>query len=240
MKKPCGYWTIKGLIATIVIMVLSGCISNEANMGGESISGLLNSGQVVSSKGAVVLITSFVSRGDGQLKAHAIMQNQGIGNIYVFNRLWTLNDSSKLILDSQEAYRFVADDTLHIFFGNAPLPSKWTVFYRNIPYVTLVEPNSQIEFDVSVVLPAKEYNVYFVENSDEDFKRIYVKGLDLCVQYVEESPALKTRGSMLDPSALEITTPLDLGQAKLLCSPKVAATLEVLLRSDEFSRPVLP
>ena len=200
----------------------------------------IKTSQGVSSNNSITLMASFNLQAEGNLNIRARISNQGEHDIYVFNRLWTLDNSSRLVQDTQNVYRFVSDDSLHIFFGIAPLPHFKTVFYKNIPYMTMIKSKRVSEFEVSIPIPVKEYNVYFAEQTDSTFESLSISDSELLVQYLEADPSIKTRASILDPMALELLSPLNPTQIKMLRSPKISIQLKVLRRADDFSRPLLP
>ncbi len=196
--------------------------------------------QAVSANGSITLMASFGQRADGNLHIHTKIINQGEPDIYVFNRLWTLDNSNRPVQDPQSVYRFVSDGSLNLLFGIAPLPHDETVLYKNIPYVTMINSKSVMEFEVSIPIPVREYNIYFEDQTDSTFDRLSINNVDLSVQYLEENPNIKTHASVFDPLALELLMPLDPTQIKILLTPKISIQLEVLRRSGDFSRLALP
>ncbi len=228
------------LLAMVVIEVfLTAFDIKETNMGSAS-KIEMNATQGESTSDYITLAASFIQKKEGSLIIHAKISNQGGHAIYLFNRLWTLDSSSKLIRDTQSVYRFIDDESLHIFFGIAPLPNFKTVFYQNIPYVTLVKSKSAVEFQVSIPIPVKEYNVYFAEEADSNFECLPLSAVDLMVQYLEADPSIKTQASLVDAEALEILTPINTDMVKTLRSPKMVFPVDVLRRTDDFSRPASP
>jgi hypothetical protein len=175
-----------------------------------------------------------------ELKLRMRIGNQGEVAIYIFNRLWDLDRSNKLVPDPEKIYRFVRDDNLRLLFGIAPLPRLKTPFYRNVPYVTRVQPRDSFEAEVAIPIPVKEHNVYFSEQKNSSYQAGKVSNVELLVHYIEALPNVETRPIPFDGTALQIVTPAAWDTVKTLRSGFLPVSVQVLRRTDEFERLMLP
>jgi hypothetical protein len=201
-----------------------------------------------SSRGADVTGPPGVSLGwtyellpDRGLVVRAQIKNAGADAVYLLDRLWRLDRSSKRVLDPEAIYRFERGGSLRLLLGAAPLPSRKNVLYRNVPLVTLVEPGATWEREITLALPVKEHSCYFPEESPERAQLVRVDQVILIVQTLVVDADMKAQPSTVDPTAMEIQGVIAaLTRAKLLISSAPAAGIEVLRRTDEFDRFDLP
>jgi hypothetical protein len=174
------------------------------------------------------------------LKIRTRLENSGSEGIYVFNRLWHLDTSSRPADDPEKMYRFIRESELRLLLGPAPLPRLKTVAYRNIPYATLIKPHGTLEVEQSLRLPAQEYSVYFPSAPGTSPTPVTISRVAMFVVWVESREARETSPSPFDPNAVKIEVPGILDHAQTVGCRVTSATFEGLRRTDEFDRLTLP
>lgn len=178
---------------------------------------------------------------DGSLRVRALVHNPGKAPIFVFDRLWTLENGSRPIADPEQAYRFVTDRQLRLYLGAAPLPRSKSTMFQNIPYATEVAGGSSQKIELAVPIPVKEYSCYFDEDVPETgYESVDASSVQLVVQYLPGSDDLPLTPSPFDPEAVKIDLPGALDHAATLQTPPHPMQLEVLRRRDDFTRLALP
>jgi hypothetical protein len=174
-----------------------------------------------------------------ELKVRLHIANRGEADVLIFNRLWIKSDG-KPAPDPEKIYRFVRDSKLRLLLGMAPLPRSKTPLYRNIPFVTRLQPGRTLEEEIRISAPVKEYNVYFPVLDGNPYVPDKVARAEVFAEYLIDSPAIKTQPSSFDPTALKIVSPGSWDAAQLAASGPVPLDLQVLRRTDEFERLTLP
>jgi hypothetical protein len=173
------------------------------------------------------------------VKVEARLENHGTGEIFVFDRLWTLDSSSRQAPDREGAYRFVRDGTLRLLLGPCPLPRRWQVTYRNVPHASLVPPGGSLALAISSAGPVGEHGAYFPEPPGSATTKVHVERVELVVQYAEAPRDLAAAPSGLFPGAFVLpAAALDGLRSAVAPSPRVE--LDVLRRADDFDRLTLP
>lgn len=173
---------------------------------------------------------------DGGLQIFVRYRNTGKQPVYAFDRLWTLSPASEIVVDPALAYRFVSDDTLQVLLGLAPLPSRKTTLYRNVPYATRIEPGQIVERRLEWKAPVAEYSVYFPEGDRPHFEKVRVKKLVVLVDSVVEPPDLQTIAAPFDPKAFKLNRAGIHSLALRAASPEVPISFTIQKRTDEFDR----
>jgi hypothetical protein len=161
-------------------------------------------------------------------------------DIYLVNRLWTLDASGKVITDPEKFYRFVRGEELRILFGAAPLPRMHSVTYRNLPYATLVKAGAEFEFHESTPLPATEYSVYFAPPGERDTALVPVSRIVLVMQYAEAGRDVRAHPLTDDASAWRFESAAALDHVRTLQCSGAAEKMQARRRSDQFDRLTLP
>jgi hypothetical protein len=190
--------------------------------------------------GNITLQCSFKVEAGKTLKIHARIENPGPAGVYVFNRLWDMDASGRPAEDPEKMYRFIRESELRLLLGPAPLPRLKTVFYKNIPYATLIKSQGALEVEQSLALPAEEYSVYFPPTPGALAARARITRVALFVVWVEARRAPETSASAFDPTAVKIEVPDALDYAQTLSCRSTSVDFEGLHRTDEFDRLTLP
>jgi hypothetical protein len=185
---------------------------------------------------AIRLDVQLKRRDDGGLDLRYAVENLWTSDVFLLNGLWTLNAASEFVPDLERVYRFVANDTLTLLFGLAPLPRTRVPFYRNVPCLTRVPAGKSLKFDVAVPGPIAEYNPYFVETPKTTFESVDVPSVVLKLQSLRQRDDLETRPSPFLPGFLELVTPEALAHVETEVSKPLPMPLTVKKRTDEFER----
>jgi hypothetical protein len=183
----------------------------------------------------------------GALTVHVRLVNESDVPLLAFDRLWDLDPASKLVPDAEGIYRFVEGGALRLLLGLAPPPANKNVLYRNVPYVTRVEPHATLEHDIVLTAPVREHNVYFPPknkgpqnhengNAPEGFAADVAKSVELFVEYLPATADIKTSPSPLLPGAFNLNTPGVWSKALLVRSGAKPLAVPVLRRTGEFQR----
>jgi len=190
---------------------------------------------------SVTLKASFQLTPARGLSIRARIENAGLTDILVLDRLWKLDASSKRALDGEHVYRFERDGSLRLLLGPAPLPRLKSALYRNVPMATRVPARSALDRDLTIVAPLTEYSVYFPETDPRHHETKSDGTVHLIIDYLMADAKLVTHPSPLDANAVEIENPVLAlaGSVRLVQSGTVSA-FEVIRRTDEFDRLALP
>ena len=175
---------------------------------------------------------------DGRLRVDIRFDNASDKQAFVFNRLWTLDDKSALVVDPRQAYSWLRKPaTLVLRAGHAPMPGDRTVTFRNTPHATPVAPGARLEWTVELPAPLREYNFYFEPPGDSEPADVTATGLLVEMEWFEAWPELKTRPSMVFDGAVEIISPVVVPGIQRAASAVFPCSLPVLMRTDDFTRP---
>lgn len=178
----------------------------------------------------------FRERQDGGLDAIIEFANPTSQALYVLNRLWTLDDTGKLLKERLTAYSLLSENgTLVLLLGLAPMPRQYTPFYQNVPHATAVKPNSILSTKHSLSSPVQEYNPYFVNDSAE-YETKTAQAIKIVVDYFAEWPELQTLPSPLYEGAVIIQSPEMHERLQSVSSPAYSMTIKVERRTDYFER----
>ncbi len=174
------------------------------------------------------------------LEIHFSVQNGEASPLYVLDRLWMLDRGSRVVSDPQRVYRYVRDKTLRLLLGNAPLPRRKSVLYRNVPNATLVPPGRALERDLEIPVPVSEYSPYFKGEKPSDYADAPVTSVELFVDYIPSGPDIATAPASYDSAALTFDTPGVWAHARRLRSGLLSVSTLARRRTDPFDRLFLP
>jgi hypothetical protein len=164
------------------------------------------------------------------------LTNGRSNDIYVFDTLWTLNESSLVIPDVERIYRYVLKNKILLFVGAAPLPRQTTTAYRNIPFATLVKSGQTLHKTIDIAIPVTEYSVYFSgRNSGE--KKETIQEAELRIQFVDARQNFKTDLAPFDTKAVKLSVPGVIASSEVISSSAPVAGLPALHRLGNFERP---
>ncbi len=185
-------------------------------------------------------LSASIERGEGEITARIRIQNAGTDDIYVLDRLWTLDKSRQLAADPKEIYRFERGGILRLLLGAAPLPRLAFATYRNVPHVTVVVPGASHEREIRIPLPVEEHSPYVEPVPREAPVPVTAERVDVLVHFLMASPELKLTPSPLPGMAMVIQNPVAaLEHVKLLHAQVPLAGIPVLRRKD-IERVTLP
>lgn len=188
----------------------------------------------------VTLQCSFKVVSGKTLNIETRIVNTGPLDVYVFDRLWDLDQSNHPMADPEKMYRFIRNSELRLLLGPAPLPRLKSAAYKNIPYATLIKARSTLDLKTSFDAPIKEYSVYFPEGPNTKFTPVTINRVVLLLDLVEARAEFQTTPCPFDPSAVKIEVPGVLDSSKRLSCQSTSLVSPGLLRSDEFDRLTLP
>jgi hypothetical protein len=172
---------------------------------------------------------------DGVLTVSIRYVNTGTRPIYALDRLWS-DSLNEMVEDPAHAYMFVAGDTLQILLGLAPLPTRETVDYRNVPYATRIEPGEAVSRCLSWTPPIREFSPYFPEGKRAQFETVRTRRIVVLVDWVDGLPDLQTIPAPFDATALKLNRAGVHSLARRAASPPLPLAVNVQKRLDEFDR----
>jgi hypothetical protein len=188
----------------------------------------------------VTLRCSFNVEAGKTLKVQARIENVGPAGVYVFNRLWDMDSSSRPAEDAQKMYRFIRDSELRLLLGPAPLPRLMTAAYKNIPYATLINSQGALDVEQSFPLPVEEYSVYFPPTAASHPAPVKITRVALVAVWVDARIAPETSPAPFDAAAVKIEVPGVLDHAQTAICRSSSISFEGLRRTDEFDRLNMP
>jgi hypothetical protein len=174
-----------------------------------------------------------------ELQLALLVKNGAPRDIYLINRLWTLNEQNMRVADPEQIYRFVQKEDLRLMLGVCPMPRS-TVTYRNVSELTLLPANKSFESQYVIPIPVLEYNVYFEKTNAENSRETQVSQIEVLVEFLAAGEAVKVKPSTFQDDALELVSPESLKDIQIARSEPKKLSLPAWLRTDEFARPVLP
>ncbi|MGV8041804.1 MAG: hypothetical protein AB2L07_17660 [Thermoanaerobaculaceae bacterium] len=189
---------------------------------------------------APLLTARFEVRAMRDLTVHAELRNRASHDLFVCDRLWTLEGGSRPVPDPERVYRFVHGHALRLQLGPCPLPRRYVALFRNLPHVTRVRPGEVLRIELELTGPVREYSFYFPRLTTSGERRVAVKEVELVVQVVPDRPGLDAGDSWLGPPALELRSPEAPRWLEVVSTRSQRVELDVLERTDEIERLYLP
>ncbi|MGH9742758.1 MAG: hypothetical protein ACRD51_10440 [Candidatus Acidiferrum sp.] len=225
--------------ALVFLVFAASCRQEEVGVN-QPQSGSKTSQQSKVQPGEVTLACSFEAKPGAALHFQGKLANFSSRDIYVLNRLWTLDSSSKVIPDSEKFYRFVRGADLRILWGAAPLPRLQSVTYRNVPHATLLKTGGVLQFEESMALPATEYSPYFPPALEANVVPVQLSRVVLVIQYVEAGQGVNALPLLEDPSSVRFESAAALDHVLSLQCASSSLNIEAQKRTDQFDRLTLP
>lgn len=183
-----------------------------------------------------LLTARFEVRALRDLMVQAELCNRASHDVFVCDRLWTLEGGSRPMPDPERVYRFVHGHSLRLLFGPCPLPRRYAALFRNLPHLTRLPPGKSLPIQLELAGPIREYSFYFPWLAASGERRVAVREVEVIVGYVADRPGIEVGDSWLGPPALEMRSPEAWNRVAFAqaCSPRVE--LDVLERTDYFER----
>ncbi len=154
--------------------------------------------------------------------------------IYLFNVLWELDPKGKYKLADPSGYICLSPSgELHVAELILPLPRDRTVYLRNVPFVTKVEPKQTFTGKVQLPLPVSEYNPYFPVGPNSKFANVMAHSAAFTLQFINDMPEMEAQPAPL-PNALRLSHPKLLALVETLRSRPEALSVSVQKREDHF------
>ncbi len=187
--------------------------------------------KIISSEedGCELSITKFIFEGNNLQFAY-LFTNQTDENIYLFNRLYSVNNEV-LTIDSNLCYIETENENIIISKEIKAVPELLFVYQPVVPYITRVRPGTAFEEVLSFSLPLEYWTQYYSDSSLvlNDFPSICELWFE--IGYVEGTPLSETliQEIIVNDETINYFYPFDSSSQDFLRVGPLPAKIPILL-----------